>query len=67
MARTLINLPKTAEPGAVVYLDAGNSTWKPVAEMASLLRSAGIERARGFALDLAYSFAADIQAIANLG
>ena len=42
-----------AQPGALVYLDAGNSTWEPVAEMASRLRAAGVARARGFALNVA--------------
>ena len=35
-----------------MYLDAGNSTWKPVADMASRLRAAGVDRARGFSLNV---------------
>jgi endoglucanase len=36
-----------------VYLDAGNATWHPAAEMADRLRGAGVAGARGFALDVA--------------
>jgi endoglucanase len=38
--------------GAVVYLDAGHSHWKPVALMAQRLRSAGVGGARGFAVNV---------------
>jgi endoglucanase len=38
--------------GASVYLDAGNATWRGVADMASRLRAAGVDQARGFALNV---------------
>jgi endoglucanase len=38
--------------GASVYIDAGNAGWQPAATMAARLRSAGIARARGFALNV---------------
>ena len=41
-----------ANPGTLTYLDAGNSTWVPAAEMANRLRSAGVARADGFALNV---------------
>lgn len=41
-----------ANPRTSVYLDAGNSSWKPVAEVSSALRSAGVDRARGFSLNV---------------
>lgn len=41
-----------AYPAVSVYLDAGHSSWIPAAEMADRLRSAGVERARGFALNV---------------
>ncbi len=43
-----------ANPGTVVYLDAGNPTWiREPARMAAALRRAGVERAHGFALNVA--------------
>jgi endoglucanase len=39
-------------PHAVVYLDAGNARWHPVAVMARLLRAAGVSAVRGFALNV---------------
>jgi endoglucanase len=44
---TLLALPKTA-----VYLDAGHSNWVPAEVMAERLKRAGIERARGFSLNV---------------
>ena len=41
-----------ALPAVDVYVDAGNPTWHPVAEIANRLRKAGIERAAGFALNV---------------
>jgi endoglucanase len=41
-----------AYPAVSVYLDAGHSSWIPADEMAGRLRSAGIDRARGFALNV---------------
>lgn len=38
-------------PNVAVYIDAGHSSWVPAAEMAERLRAAGIEKARGFALN----------------
>ncbi|HWK89598.1 MAG TPA: glycoside hydrolase family 6 protein [Longimicrobium sp.] len=38
--------------GAAVYIDAGNGNWKQPADMAALLRAAGIEGAQGFALNV---------------
>ncbi|MCL9760636.1 glycoside hydrolase family 6 protein [Frankia sp. AiPa1] len=43
---------KLAGTGADVYLDAGHADWQPAAVMASRLRLAGVERARGFALNV---------------
>ncbi len=40
-----------ALPGVSVYLDAGHSRWIPADEMATRLRAAGIEEARGFSLN----------------
>jgi endoglucanase len=40
-----------ARPGVSVYIDAGHSNWVPPDEMAQRLQLAGIERARGFALN----------------
>jgi endoglucanase len=41
-----------ALPGTGVYLDAGHSAWMPAAEIAPLLRAAGIDQADGFALNV---------------
>jgi endoglucanase len=41
-----------AGAGASVYIDAGNSRWRPVADVADRLRRAGVARARGFALNV---------------
>ncbi len=38
--------------GVTVYLDAGNAGWHGAAEMATMLRAAGVDRARGFALNV---------------
>ncbi|MCL9798320.1 glycoside hydrolase family 6 protein, partial [Frankia sp. AgKG'84/4] len=38
--------------GAEVYLDAGNANWHSVADTAARLRLAGVDRARGFALNV---------------
>ncbi|RZU53905.1 endoglucanase [Krasilnikovia cinnamomea] len=43
-----------ANPGVTVYLDAGNPTWiTDLAQLATALREAGIERGNGFALNVA--------------
>jgi endoglucanase len=44
--KALASLPHTA-----AYIDAGRSDWLPASETISLLRRAGIQYARGFALD----------------
>ncbi len=38
--------------GAAVYIDAGHPSWVPASTMAERLRQAGIERARGVALNV---------------
>lgn len=43
---------RLAATGAEVYLDAGNASWHPVADMAARLRQAGVDRTRGFALNV---------------
>lgn len=52
-----------ALPGVRVYIDAGHSRWVPAEQMAERLRGAGIERARGFALNTS-NFIADDELIA---
>jgi endoglucanase len=42
-----------ADPRAHVYIDAGNSGWLPVSRIEAPLRAAGIEKADGFALNVA--------------
>lgn len=39
-------------PGVAVYVDGGHSNWVPAGEMANRLRSAGIEQATGFAVNV---------------
>lgn len=47
-------------PGTAVYLDAGNSAWQPETVMAQRLRAAGVERLRGFTLNVSnYRHTAD--------
>jgi endoglucanase len=41
-----------SHPRAAVYLDAGHSAWMHAEEIAPILRSAGIEQADGFALNV---------------
>lgn len=41
-----------AQPNVDVYVDAGNITWHPAAEIAVRLKTAGIERAAGFSLNV---------------
>jgi endoglucanase len=41
-----------ASGGASVYIDAGNAKWHNAIDMAGRLRQAGIDRARGFALNV---------------
>lgn len=42
-----------ALPATSVYIDAGHSGWLPPSRMAVLLRDAGVERARGFSVNVA--------------
>lgn len=39
-------------PGVDVYIDAGHSNWVPAGDMAERLKLAGIDKARGFALNV---------------
>ncbi|GAA3394221.1 glycoside hydrolase family 6 protein [Cryptosporangium minutisporangium] len=43
----------TNTPGVAVYLDAGHSSFKPAATIATRLEQAGIDQAAGFALNVA--------------
>ncbi|AMM20536.1 hypothetical protein AX769_10735 [Frondihabitans sp. PAMC 28766] len=55
-----------AANGATVYLDAGNSHWVDPATMASRLKAAGIESARGFFTNVSNFYpVADEEAYAN--
>lgn len=49
IARAVATL--SAWPGVSVYIDAGHSAWIPAPVMAERLKRAGIEQARGFALN----------------
>ncbi|MEX5632502.1 glycoside hydrolase family 6 protein [Parafrankia sp. FMc2] len=40
------------DAGATVYLDAGNAGWHSATDMAARLRAAGVDQARGFALNV---------------
>jgi endoglucanase len=44
----------SAQPGIAVYIDAGHSGWIPASTMASRLRSAGLQWARGFSLNVSF-------------
>jgi len=46
----------SANPETAVYIDAGHFRWHPAEEMASRLQQAGVERARGFSLNVANFF-----------
>ncbi len=50
-------------PGVAVYIDAGHSNWVPAQEMAERLKLAGIDKARGFALNTS-NFQPDAELIA---
>ncbi|HEU5076325.1 MAG TPA: glycoside hydrolase family 6 protein [Polyangiaceae bacterium] len=52
-----------ALPGVRVYIDAGHSRWVPAEQMAARLERAGIDVARGFALNTS-NFIADDELIA---
>lgn len=42
-----------ADQGSSVYIDAGHANWIPPADMAAMLRDAGVEDARGFSTNVA--------------
>lgn len=46
----------TTKTKAYVYLDAGNVSWVPATEMANRLKSVGVDKARGFALNVSNFF-----------
>ncbi|MCV7300649.1 glycoside hydrolase family 6 protein [Mycobacterium barrassiae] len=46
----------TSNPAAAVYVDAGHLRWHSAEEMASRLQQAGVDRARGFSLNVANFF-----------
>ena len=51
---------------ASVYIDAGTAGWHPAAVMAARLRAAGIDRARGFALNVSnFRTTADVISYGN--
>lgn len=41
-----------ANPGTTVYLDAGNYSWQSAETMAARLKTAGVDRARGFSMNV---------------
>lgn len=47
------------KPGTSVYIDAGHSDWQTAAEMAERLTKAGVQGARGFALNVSNYIADD--------
>jgi endoglucanase len=52
MLRDALSALRTAAPGAVTYLDGGNSGWVPSDVMAARLRDAGVANARGFSVNV---------------
>lgn len=46
----------TTKTKSYVYLDAGNVSWVPAAEMANRLKTVGVDKARGFALNTSNFF-----------
>ena len=53
----------TGLKATTVYLDAGNATWQPAPVMAARLRAAGVDRARGFSLNVS-GFVANAPSVA---
>ncbi len=49
----------TRNPAAAVYVDAGHSRWLPADEIANRLNQVGIEKARGFSLNVSNFFTTD--------
>jgi endoglucanase len=41
-------------PNATVYIEAGASDWRPVGEMARYLRAVGVDKVRGFMLNVTH-------------
>ncbi len=52
MIRYAANTLSKASPKLLVYIDAGHPFWVNAEEMASRLRSAGVESARGFSINV---------------
>ncbi|MBL8159734.1 glycoside hydrolase family 6 protein [Candidatus Saccharibacteria bacterium] len=51
----------TTKTKAYVYIDAGNASWKTPAEAAGLLQQVGINKVRGFSLNVSnFDFTADV-------
>ncbi|MFC8453513.1 glycoside hydrolase family 6 protein [Kitasatospora sp. NPDC057223] len=48
------------QPGTSVYLDAGNSHWKSVGDIAQRLIQAGVARTQGFSLNVSNNLATDL-------
>lgn len=46
----------TTKTKAYVYIDAGNAGWRSTADMANLLKRVGVDKARGFALNVSNFF-----------
>jgi endoglucanase len=46
----------TANPNAAVYIDGGHSRWLSAPELADRLKAAGVDRARGFSLNVSNFF-----------
>lgn len=49
-----------AQPGTSVYLDAGNSHWKSVGDIAQRLLQAGVTRTQGFSLNVSNNLATEL-------
>ncbi|OBI79390.1 1,4-beta-glucanase [Mycobacterium sp. E740] len=49
----------TRNPAAAVYVDAGHLRWHSAEDMASRLKQAGVDRARGFSLNVANFFSTE--------
>ncbi len=52
----------TRNPQAVVYVDGGHSRWLTAEQLASRLREVGVEKARGFSLNVSNFFTTEEQA-----
>jgi endoglucanase len=66
MLRDALSALRAAAPGAVTYLDGGNSGWVPSDIMATRLRDAGVANARGFSVNVSnFNRTADEVAFGN--